>query len=134
VSKKSFAGVIITTSANSALFKIRKGKGQMLYKRVGHLVKKTDTGNKTTDWNIYMAVGKAGTHQGANHQFEFFCDFDVPSMFDENKVSANYSPFELRKAVANHLKTYPEISAVYDQEFIPMFMTPTNTEWFKEKA
>jgi len=39
----------------------------MLYKRVGNLVRKTEVGNKTTDWNIYVAVSKAGTHQGTNH-------------------------------------------------------------------
>ena len=133
-SKKSFSGLIITTSANSALFKVRKGNGQMLYKRVGHLVKRTSDGTKNTNWNIYMAVGKAGTHYGANHQFEFFCDFNVPSMFEENKIPANYNPFSLRTAVYNNIKSYPNIEAVYDQEFIPMFMTSSNTEWFKERA
>jgi hypothetical protein len=86
----------------------------MLYKRVGHLIKRTKDGTKNTDWNIYMAVGKAGTHQGVNHQYEFFCDFNVPSMFEENKLPANYNPFDLRQQVDSTISSFPEIEAVYD--------------------
>jgi hypothetical protein len=32
------------------------------------------------------------------------------------------------------LKQYSGVEAKYDQEFIPMFMTSTNREWFKESA
>ena len=55
-------------------------------------------------------------------------------MFEENKLPANYNPFDLRQQVESSISNFPEIEAVYDQEFIPMFMTSTNMEWFKERA
>jgi len=55
-------------------------------------------------------------------------------MFSENRLPANYSPFSLRQNVNNAIKSYSDVEAVYDQEFIPMFMTSTNLEWFKERA
>ncbi|MBR3720814.1 MAG: hypothetical protein IKN09_03645, partial [Clostridia bacterium] len=75
---------------DSIYLKVRKGKTTILYKKVGVVTKveKTDKENPkvVSEFNIYAAVPKAGLHSGNINQFEFYCNYNTPSIFEDNKI------------------------------------------------
>ena len=53
---------------------------------------------------IYAPVPKAGLHQQGIHQFEFYADYVTPSVFEDNKISTNFSHDLIRREVENAIK------------------------------
>jgi hypothetical protein len=49
--------------------------------------------------SIYIPIPKAGLHQQNSHQFEFYADYETPSVFEDNRISTNFSHQAIRKEV-----------------------------------
>lgn len=108
VSQRSFQPWIATTRRDSIYLKVRKGKTTILYKKVGVVTKveKTDKENPkvVSEFNIYAAVPKAGLHSGNINQFEFYCNYNTPSIFEDNKIiSEEFALDSVQKQIQSEL-------------------------------
>ena len=94
-----FSGAILSTyvragnTINPKFFKIRKGDIVMLYKNVGTI----SLGK--SKYNMYIAIPKAGLHQGRVKQFEMYADYSTMSIFKENKLPETWSPENILKSL-----------------------------------
>ena len=88
------------TVKKNTYFKIRIGKDTLLYRRIG-TVQRTSikNGKPATPMYVYAPVPKAGLHQQGTHQFEFYADYTTPSVFEDNKISTDFSHDLIRREV-----------------------------------
>lgn len=93
------------TVKKNTYFKIRIGKDTLLYRKIG-TVQRTSVknGKPATPMYIYAPVPKAGLHQQGTHQFEFYADYVTPSVFEDNKISTNFSHDLIRREVEDAIK------------------------------
>lgn len=133
-SGRSFSPWIATTERDSLYFKIRKGPTTVLYRKVGAVTKTErvqDKKNKqkttfvtedgritetsdgvseriyTTTFNVYAVAQKAGVHKGKINQFEFYCDKNTPSIFEENRIPNQAFAFDkIYKSIEEKVNKY----------------------------
>ena len=140
VSQRSFQPWIATRS-DATYFKVQKGKTTMLYKKIG-VVSKTEKNKdegkaKTIEFNVYAVVQKAGLHKGKINQYEFYCNANTPSIFEDNQImDPEFAIDNVQKAVLSELKDLnndENYSYSFDlfggTEIDPMYVS-TNTETY----
>ena len=88
------------TVKKNMYFKIRIGKDTLLYRRIG-MIQRTSikNGKPATPMYVYAPVPKAGLHQQGTHQFEFYADYTTPSVFEDNKISTDFSHDLIRREI-----------------------------------
>lgn len=92
-------------------FKIKiKGKS-VLYRKVGEIEKSYATGDKAGQTlddkiSIYAPVPKAGYRAGDVQQYEFYADYETPSLFNDNKLSTTMSIESVRNGVEKLVTDY----------------------------
>lgn len=88
------------TVKKNTYFKIKIGKEVLLYRRIG-MVQRTSVknGKLASPMYIYAPIPKAGLHQNGTHQFEFYADYTTPSVFEDNRISTNFSHDLIREEV-----------------------------------
>ena len=141
VSQRSFQPWIATTNSDATYFKVQKGKTTMLYKKIG-VVSKTEKNKdegkaKTIEFNVYAVVQKAGLHKGKINQYEFYCNANTPSIFEDNQImDPEFAIDNVQKAVLSELKDLDNdenYSYSFDlfggTEIDPMYVS-TNTETY----
>lgn len=89
-SNRPFQPWIATTRSGNLYIKVKKGKTTMLYKKIGVVLRtessEDDKNKKVTEFDVYAIVQKAGLHKGNVNQFEFYCDANTPSIFEDNQI------------------------------------------------
>lgn len=88
------------TVKHNDFFKIKIRRETLLYRKIGttQAVSVAD-GKPAKRMSIYVPIPKAGLHQNGTHQFEFYADYETPSVFEDNRISTNFSHQAVRKAV-----------------------------------
>ena len=143
VSGRMFPTYIASTRVrnNSIYIKVRKGSGTFLYKRVGAVSRKyvDKSGNEkyAAPYYIYIAIPKAGLHSQGINQFEFYADYNTPSIFEENKLEKDYAEDLVRQDIEDIIKEddggYYQLEVVWDNETVPQMYTSSNTQTYIEQ-
>lgn len=127
---------------NSPYIKLRKGSGTFLYKRIG-VVNRSHVNNNNkvvndTPFYIYAVIPKAGLRmQGAN-QFEFYADYNTPSIFEQNKIESDYAHDRIREEIEKDIKQdkggYYTLDLVWNDETVPETYMSSNTSVYYKDA
>ena len=133
-------------------FKIKiKGKS-VLYRKIGEIEKSYATGDKAGQTlddkiSIYAPVPKAGYRSGDVQQYEFYADYETPSLFNDNKLSTTMSIESARNGVQKTVDDYNnlpvgnndienertyELKINWETEEIPEVYDILNTDVYKK--
>jgi hypothetical protein len=100
----SFYGAILSSRVragnmdNPMFFKVTKGNTTVLYMNIGEVnVPKGEDG--FTKYHMYIAIPKAGLHQNGIKAYEFYANYGVASVYDQNKMPETWAPTNLLKQV-----------------------------------
>lgn len=104
-------GIILSKfSGGSPYIKVQTGKDWYLYKNIGTVTRRDNTGEKesTGAYNVYAVIQKRGIHEDGKHQFEYATERDDVSIFKSNLLPDTLSLTENKnsKGLLNKLAQY----------------------------
>lgn len=122
-------------------FKIKiKGKS-VLYRKVGEIEKSYAVGDKAGQVlddkiSIYAPVPKAGYRAGDVQQYEFYANYETPSLFNDNKLSTTMSIESVRNGVEKLVSEYndrPAGELVNNEDYENKRRYELNIKWETEE-
>jgi len=122
-------------------FKIKiKGKS-VLYRKVGEIEKSYAVGDKAGQVlddkiSIYAPVPKAGYRAGDVQQYEFYANYETPSLFNDNKLSTTMSIESVRNGVEKLVNEYnnrPAGELVNNEDYENKRRYELNIKWETEE-
>lgn len=120
---------------DSPYIKLRKGSGTFLYKRIGIVQRSyVNDNNKVinaTPFSIYAVVPKAGLRMQGVNQFEFYADYNTPSIFEQNKVESDYAHDKVRAEIEHDIERdkdgFYDLTLIWNDETVPINYMSSNT-------
>lgn len=112
-SRASFPGAIVTTKANTRYIKLVKNGQTYLYRNAGIIKRTNSDGKNGSDAYIYIAIPKAGIYTKGIKQFEFYANYEVDSIFEQNKLPSIFAEDKLRTDIQNWANKHNDIKGRY---------------------
>lgn len=142
---------------------VSKSGKTTLYRKTGTIQQMKEGKNglvKGANFSVYTVVPKAGLHNRGQNQFELYCDYEHPSIFDQNRISSDFAEDVVRKQIEEFVERdqnqesakckleltwfYEQIPSTYMSENLESYRSPDEQEpvkklkgakfWFKDNA